>query len=218
MTAENGSGAPQVPASEPVATPLPPELRDVAGALKGGVAATSTSPNDKVSTAEAHMGGDAQEFACHIHSYLRQFIEFSDKKATFVFAIDAAVLIYFYQQGLQLRWLKPMATWLASDLFIFLAMALMFAGALACAYVVLPRMANSHRGFVFFSSIAEYESASDYSSTIFKQPRLGLTDALLKHDYDLAVVCKSKFAVLTWGMWLSVVGVVAAIIVLIFMV
>jgi len=208
----------QTSATDQTSTPLPQELADVAGALREGGDGPSTSAAEKAPTAGLHSGGDAQEFACHIHSYLRQFIEFSDKKATFIFAIDAAVLIYFYQHGLQSRWLKPLSIWFASDLFIFIAMALLFSGALACAYVVLPRLSNTHRGFVFFSSIAEYESASDYSATIFRQPRLGLTEALLKHDYDLAKVCKRKFAVLTWGMWLSVIGVVAAIVVLIFMV
>jgi hypothetical protein len=205
----------QLPAdSAPEPTPVPQDMQ----ALAREAANTSVSSEPPQAATKApdssHAGGDAQEFACHIHEYLRENIEFTDKKATFVFAINAALLIYMYQQQMQLRWMKAPATWLASDLFVLVSMLALFVGAVLCALVVAPRFTKTHRGYVFFGSISEFESASDFSASVFHQTKLQITEALLKHNFDLAKVCTGKFKLLSIGLWTSFIGATLAISVL----
>lgn len=200
--------------NSPDVTPLPRDMEALAHEVAQRVSVAdvaSSASSAKSPEPILHMGGDAQEFACHIHSYLRENIEFTDKKASFIFAVDAALLIYMYQQQIQVRWMKSVEVWLASDLFVFVSMLLLFAGAVLCALVVAPRFTKTHRGFVFYGSISEFESASDFSSSIFQQSKLGITEALLKHNFDLAKVCAGKFRLLSYGIWLSFFGALLAI-------
>jgi hypothetical protein len=195
---------------------LPSELQAVAIELKAMPSTGAATSQERIPVHDHRSGDDPYQFASHVHSYLRQFIEFSDKKATFVFAIDTAVLVYFFQNKMQLNWLKPPKDWLLADFFVFLTMLTLCLGALFCASVVVPRFTNTHRGLVFFSSIAEHESASDYAVEIFRRTKQELTEAILKHDFDLAKVCKKKFLHLSLGMWCSAIGIFLSIAVLMF--
>lgn len=216
MTTIRNDKQAQGAARPPDIAPLPSELLVAAGDLKSGPVAGGSTGHDKAPVADRRSGDDPYQFAAHVHSYLRQFIEFSDKKATFVFAIDTAILAYLFQRGLHSAWFKLPTQWLLVDFFVFLAMLAVGAGALFCMSVVLPRFTNTHRGLVFFSSIAEYESASAYSVEIFRRTKDETTEAILKHNFDLAKVCKKKFEHLMVGMWCSAFGIFLSIAVLLF--
>lgn len=215
MTSDQGDAqgqSPNVGGSADLPEPLKGGAATLRVQLQGGSPAADTA---RAASATTHLGGDAQEFACHVHTYLREYIASSDKKAAFVFAVATTLLIYLYQVRAQVRWLKNPTTWVVGDMFTFLAMFLLFLGAACCAMVVAPRFTRTHRGFVYFGSIAEFESASDYSSSIFSETRIQLTQALLKHNFDLARICRAKFRVLVCGIWFTVVGLGLAILVLI---
>ena len=114
---------------------------------------------------------DTLGFASHVHQYHREYISTADKKAAFVFAVSSTLLVYLYQQSLHLRWLKAIAHWSTGDFFTFVAMAVLFVSLAAAASVVWPRLATSHRGFVFFLSVSEYENASEYAASIAPRER-----------------------------------------------
>jgi len=157
---------------------------------------------------------ETSEFARHVHQYNREYIALADQKAAFVFATASALLVCLYQNDAQTRWLKSPSLWSASDLFVFAAMALLFASIALAAGVVLPRLVNTHRGFVFFNSIAEFESASEYAISISRESGDSLTSAILRHTYDLARICKRKYDMLFYALWCGAAGVSLSIIVL----
>lgn len=156
------------------------------------------------------------EFASHVHKYHREYIATADQKAAFVFVVASALLVYLYQQSFHLRWLKKFAQWSVGDLFTFLAMATLFISLVAAASVVVPRLATSHRGFIFFLSVSEYENASEYAASIVRQRGDSLSRALLRHIYDLSTVARRKYKALAVAIWASVIGVGLSLIVLLF--
>ena len=95
-------------------------------------------------------------------------------------------------------------------------MAVLFVSLVAAASVVWPRLVASHRGFVFFLSVSEYESASEYAASIARESGNSLTFALLCHVYDLAKVARRKYKALAVAIWTSVIGVGLSLVVLLF--
>lgn len=155
-------------------------------------------------------------FASHVHEYHREYIAAADQKAGFVFAVSSALMVYLYQQSLHLRWMKSLGEWSAGDLFSFVAMAALLVSLAAAAAVVLPQLATSHRGFIFFLSVAEYESASEYAASIARESGESLTSAMLRHTYDLARIARRKYKTLAVAIWAGVVGVGLSLAVLMF--
>ena len=156
------------------------------------------------------------EFASHVHQYHRDYISTADQKAAFVFVVASALLVYLYQQSFHLRWLKWFAEWSVGDLLTFLAMAALFVSLAAAASVVVPRLSTSHRGFIFFLSVSEYENASEYAASIVRERKDSLSRALLRHIYDLSTVARRKYKALAVAIWASVIGVGLSLIVLLF--
>ena len=205
--------------SEGQSAPVPERLEAEANRVLGTLA--STRAEDAV---EGRAGSDLARvpardtlgFASHVHQYHREYISTADKKAAFVFAVSSTLLVYLYQQSLHLRWLKAIAHWSTGDFCTFVAMAVLFVSLAAAASVVWPRLATSHRGFVFFLSVSEYENASEYAASIARESGDSLTLALLCHVYDLAKVARRKYKALAVAIWTSVIGVCLSLIVLLF--
>ena len=82
------------------------------------------------------------------------------------------------------------------------------------ARAILPRLQKTHRGFLFFNSISEYESATAYASDILSTPPIQLCRAILQHDYDISRVCTAKYGKLSYAFKFTFTGVVLIVIVL----
>ena len=201
--------------SAPVPERVEAEANRVLGILAGTGAEDATEGRTHSRLARV-AARETIEFASHVHRYHREYILSADRKAALVFAVSSALLVYLYQQSLHLRWLKAMVQWSAGDLLTFVAMAMLFASLAAAASVVVPRLAASHRGFIFFLSVAEYESASEYAASVARESGDSLNLALLRHIYDLAVVARQKYKALAVAIWASVLGVGLSLIVLLF--
>lgn len=205
--------------SEGMSAPVPERLEAEANRVLGTLASTRAEE-----AVEGRAGSDLVRvpardtlgFASHVHQYHREYISTADKKAAFVFAVSSTLLVYLYQQSLHLRWLKAPVHWLAGDILTFVAMAVLFVSLAAAASVVWPRLATSHRGFVFFLSVSEYGSATEYADSIARETGDSLTLALLRHVYDLAKVARRKYRALAVAIWASVIGVGLSLIVLLF--
>ncbi|WP_459880667.1 Pycsar system effector family protein [Desulfothermus naphthae] len=93
---------------------------------------------------------------------------------------------------------------------IGLAMSCMLAVA-----VVFPKLKGSRRGYIFWESISEFESASSFSNSVQQLDNQSLTNELLNHVYELAVVCKEKYRILNWSLRIGAVAAVSTILYLI---
>jgi hypothetical protein len=196
---------------------VPEALQAEASRTFGAIAAASgvEEPDSRGGPGLARVPApETEAFAAHVHEYIREYIAAADQKAGFIFAISSAVLVYLYQQSLHIRWLKPIGLWSAGDLFVFVAMAALFVGLGAAASVVVPRLTSTHRGFVFFLAVAEYESASEYAASIARETGESLTLAILRHVYDLARVARRKYRAIALAVWASATGIGLSFIVL----
>jgi pycsar effector protein len=154
------------------------------------------------------------EFARHIHSYLSENIQFADQKAGFIFAASGAVLAYEFQKNVHLLWLKSPRSWSWLDGFACVSMlSLLVAGGMAAA-VVLPRLKKSYRGLVFFGSIADYGETTRFATAVMQRNNDQLSQDLLSHSYDLAVICRTKYGILGCALWAGAVGFVTGVLVL----
>lgn len=173
------------------------------------------SPEARTASRESEPGGEgAASFAQHVHTYITQYITLADQKAAFVFALCAAILGYFFKSGFHSMWLKPVATWTIADPICCIAMLGLAAGALFACAVILPKLRKSHRGIVFFCSIAEHESSTEYASEVLATAPVHLARAILRHNYDLAHVCRAKYWKLTVSLWCTAFGVMLGMIVM----
>ncbi len=156
----------------------------------------------------------AEAFATHVHSYIAEFIRLADQKSAFTLAACTGLLCYGFKINLHQMWMKAPKTFTALDLVCFVAMASLAFGFALSVWVIVPNLHKSHRGFVYFGSIAEYESAAAYASEILASPSTHLRRAILQHSYDIAKVCTTKYLWLRRSLWATTVGVVLFVAVL----
>lgn len=146
------------------------------------------------------------KFAEETHQYIREYIRLADQKAAFYFTGATAFLAYLSKQGAFALFSSPISQWKPTTYLASLSAIGLLGLALACIFVITPRLAGSKRGIIYFSAIAEYESSSDYSSDILNKNANDLINAKLCHGYDISRVCSRKYAHLLWGQWLGAAG------------
>lgn len=155
------------------------------------------------------------KYAKHLHSYIREYISAADRKASFVFAIGAALLVYLYEKNLAVSWMKPINTWAPNEGLIFLAIFGLAISCLLSIIVVVPFLKGSKRGLVFWDSIAEFTTPAEFSEELLKVGDSQLTVEIIQHSYELARVCKRKYRLLNWSLRIGAVGAICTILVLV---
>lgn len=205
---ELGTGAP---------LPVPTETPGPLTTLRTEQPTDSTATSDKQSTLTTQpIAASHVRFSDEAHSYLREYIRNADQKATFFFAILTAILAYLNAQNAPSRWLKNPQLWSLIDFLAFLSMFGLAVGAGVLLSVVFPRLKGSRRGLFFFSAIAEYDTSREYASDILACSEHDLVRTKLNHCYDLAKICTAKYRALCAGFWIGCIGVMAALIFLLF--
>lgn len=180
-------------------------------------AATTGKPSTEgiVSVANADQLSEIdnlESYAKHLHTYIREYISLADRKAAFIFTIGAALLTYLYESGVAVSWLKSPTKWAFSEFIVFLAISGLSLSCLLAVSVVYPRLAGSKRGMVYWASVAEFETATEFSDAAQQMVGISLTKEILRHGYELAHVCKKKYRMLNWALRIGAVGAVATII------
>ncbi len=155
------------------------------------------------------------DYAKHLHSYIREYISVADRKASFVFTIGAALLVYLYEKGVVVSWLKTPNTWSFWEIIAFLAISGLSLSCVLAVAVVFPKLKGSKHGFIFWESIAKFETSAEFSDSAQNIAGIGLTRELLRHAHELAKVCKDKYRVLNWSLRAGSVGAVATILYLV---
>ena len=153
------------------------------------------------------------DFARHTHNYICENIKMADQKAAFIFAISSALLVFLFRKEIHYKWLKPLNAWILSDFIAFLAMMFLAFGIIMAFLVVKPRLTKTHEGYIFFKSIkSKFSSANDYAAYVYTQNEIDLNNAILKHCYDLSLVCTNKYLSLLYSVWFSAIGVILSIV------
>lgn len=195
----------QIPA-EPLSSPLQ-KMNDSDGII----------PHVELSVDRERDQESKWKFAEETHQYVREQIRSADQKAIFFFAGATALLGYMHNHGLTNRWVVPPTTWGFVDMLAFLATICLILSAMACIRTVVPRLKGSMRGFIFFAAICQYDNAQAYVTDIMKQDRSKLCEAKLKHICELSSVCTRKYDMLKWGQWFGIIGVIAVLLLFIFL-
>lgn len=219
MTSYKQANAQSAPDKAGPGLPVPPAFpREPLPTPNSGVE-TIADKQQPASSASAVSSGDSEareRFAESVHQYVREYIRLADQKATFLFAGATALLAFLYKNGVSARWLKPVMQWSVLDTVAFVAMTALALGILLALLVVIPRTTGSRRGFLFWEAVAEYETGRQYSDELGLLSSGTLFQVKAEHCFDLARVCRRKYGVLRAAMWAGAAGLLASVIVFLF--
>lgn len=158
---------------------------------RGEIAPSSVSPLE-----EHHAN-----FADFQEEYVRNYISLADTKAAWTFTIASGVLVYLIgTDKIKDALLVPVLSWHYALLIASVFMLVI--SAFFSFRVVAPRLASkSGEGIVFFGSVAAKDDAASYVSEVATYDPAEITEARLKHCFDVSKVCDGKYASLKKAIW-----------------
>ncbi|WP_152599517.1 Pycsar system effector family protein [Hoeflea sp. BAL378] len=141
------------------------------------------------------------DFAGFQEDYVRHYISLADTKAAWTFTIASGVLVYLIgTDKTKDALLAPVLSWPYASLIA--SVLLLVVSAFFSFRVVAPRLAsNSGEGIVFFGSVAAKDDAASYVSEVAAHDPAEITEARLKHCFDVSKVCDGKYAFLKKAIW-----------------
>lgn len=150
---------------------------------------------------------DSKKSFCNFHdSYLRQYIQQADTKASWLFAACSASLVWFSSQK-QYVGNNPIET--LCDINIFFLISLMFL-AIACGFsfnVIRPRLLNNNKkGILYFSNVSKYQTSKDYIDAVDSNNDREIYEERLTAQYYMSKICYQKYFSLTWGSYMAIIG------------
>ncbi|MFZ4768505.1 MAG: Pycsar system effector family protein [Roseimicrobium sp.] len=153
----------------------------------------------------------ADKFASDVHTYIRQYIQFADQKASFLFAGVASMIAFLHGKGITKLWFKDPRQWHIPDALSFITVTGLLLGAILAVFVILPRLGGAARGIVFWNAITLFENGKDYATHVQKCDPAELASAKLEHCHELARVCQRKYRLVGWALWCGGIGLVASV-------
>jgi hypothetical protein len=154
----------------------------------------------------------ALKFSEEVHQYLREYIRNADQKAIFFFTISSGFLVFLNSEKVSKHWLKVPSMWTMIDFIAFLSMTTLTIAAIFFLWVIIPRLNGSKKGLVFFNSIAEYTIGNEYIVDVLRSSEVSLTHEKLKHCYELAKICNTKYKRLVSGLYVGMVAFASSLI------
>lgn len=150
------------------------------------------------------------DFANFHEGYVRHYIALADTKATVVFGLASSVIAFlFARQGFHDLLFDPACT--RQTALAYVVALLLLAGAGCAALTIAPRLPNTGEGLVFFGAVRRHTDGYAYASAIGREDEAGLALARLRHCYDVSTVCWRKYISLRRALWLTVIGIAAAL-------
>lgn len=150
------------------------------------------------------------DFAGFEEGYIARYIALADTKAGFVFAGASSILVYLFNKD-EIRSAVLSPAWTPAYGLLSVALFFLTVAAFFAFSTIVPRVAASGDGVVFFGDVATHSSAHVYRSAVAKLSEAELSDARLIHCYDLAKVCQRKYDALRRSMCMLLPGVMAAV-------
>lgn len=208
------------PAQSSQGTDLPVPMGTTAAPIAVPAATpTTASPDTPQPPAPINSPDDVEPrsaFASDVHQYIRSYIQLADQKAMFFFAGATAMLAFLYKNNLSARWLKAVETWSVLDALTFVGMGGLAVASFMALLVVVPRIPGSRRGYVFWEAIAEFRSGREYADDLASLSAASLLQLRAEHCFELARVCRTKYAMLRRALTAGAIGLVATLLVLLF--
>jgi hypothetical protein len=161
----------------------------------------------KPTPAQPRLGKFHGEFAAFEEGYIRSYISLADTKGAWTFTISSALIAYLIgTESARRALLTP--GWTVPYLILLTAVSLLTLSAFCSFLVVAPRLKSpSGEGIVFFGAVAIKPNAAGYISEVAAHDEDALTEARLKHCYDISRVCQRKYRWLKAAIWFGLPGV-----------
>jgi hypothetical protein len=145
---------------------------------------------------------DRTAFLWNVHSYVNEYIRFTDTKAELVIgwtsAVAGALLAARFQDGFTTSFTGVLS----------FAGFMCLIAAFACAFhAVFPRLVTTNlAGFTFWRSILAHKSKEVFLARVSEQNTPQLEREVAGHIWDLSHVCDAKFACVNRSIVLAFVG------------
>jgi hypothetical protein len=171
------------------------------------IATPATDAGDIVATDAPRLDETHRSFAEFHQTYVSGYIQFADTKAAWVFAVASGILAYvFSSRAIGMILLLP--GWNIPFLLTSATVTLLVLAAAFAFLVISPRFSSSGDGIIFFSSVAKKKSAESFIREIASMNEAALTEARLKHCYDISGVCSRKYTYLKLAFWTGVLALI----------
>lgn len=197
---------------------LSPDLKKLT--IPRASSSESSAPQDSknpVSSPQDQSNQFLLQLALRSHQYVNEFIKLADQKAAFVFALSTGTLALFYQDSIQLRFVKPLSNWTLLDGLYLIAVGLLVVSTFLAFLTVKPRLKPSKpSGLIFWESVASFDNANEYFKRILDLNQQGVLQELFDHHYRLSQVCKGKYDSLKASIFLGGVGIVLSVLLIVF--
>ncbi len=190
--------SPEVPVEAKLIEPATPLARGAADPPEARSSVTHESAHSR--PPEIKPQGSRQEFLWRTHSYINEYIRFSDTKAGFVITLSGALLGLLYSTKAHDLFVKSGAgAWSWRNWSSFASFSLLVVAVLLGVWAIRPRLwSHQHRAFIFWGGIAKYPSREAFSSEFSQLSDDRLAEHLARHVFELSAVCASKY------FWVSV--------------
>lgn len=189
-----------------VQTVSPPEARG-----------SATKEADRPHPPEIKAPSSPHEFLWNTHSYINEYIRFSDTKAGFVITLSGALLGSLYSTKAHELFVKfEVSRWSWLNWFSFASFLMLVLAVLLGIWAIRPRLwSRSDRAFIYWGGIAKHQSGEAFSEEFRLLADDSLLGYLAHHVFELSTVCARKY------FWVSasivvggVGGLLAAVVVL----
>lgn len=151
------------------------------------------------------------KYALDLHGYMREYIKNADQKAVFFFSICSALLAFQYSQGWSAKWIKPIGGWTILDLLALLTMLGLLISSACFLSVVAPRLGGASRGYIFFRSVAGFDSPAQFANEVSELSEEQLSAAWLQHCHEIAQVTTAKYQKLSVGLRMASVSIFSSL-------
>jgi hypothetical protein len=171
------------------ATPIrvPPEI-----VAADRIAAPVLGPAEVVTNNAPPLEAAHTDFAEFHEGYVSRYIELADTKASWAFAI-AAGAIAFMAGNDHIRAMLG-GDWNSAFVLVLTTSMLLLVSSVFSFLVIAPRLGNSSgEGLVYFGAVAQMKSAEAYVRAISSHTEAQMTEARLKHCYELSRICTRKY-------------------------
>lgn len=190
---------------------VPPEIQGAPNILS-----PTGNPGRIVSTGTPALDESHRTFAEFHQGYVSGYIEFADTKAAWAFTIAAALIGYIVNTK-EIIGVLLSPVWSMKYATFVLTVFLLVLSAISSFLAIAPRFSRSGEGVVFFSAVAKKRSADAYVREVAAMSDGQLTEARIKHSYDISRVCSQKFWWLRIAFWFGILGLIgmAAVVLLV---
>lgn len=148
-----------------------------------------------------------REFSEFHEGYVSRHIQLADTKASWVFALVSALLVFMVTSDDVNRLYLTTYNNCIWTIFLYLIPSILLASAILAFLVISPNLQSpSGEGLVFFGSVAKQENSRTYLSKVSQLTDQELTSLRLQHCYDISKVCVRKYNFLKFSIWLGSVG------------